>query len=181
MLAGYPEVIRIIDPVDEHELRALIWKTLRKVAMQDEPRRRFPAINAETAHEEFLGDEEIPCIHLIDVRKKTDIRRMVFFEKQKLLHRRNCEGMRLHDVCAVRGPGIAIPRDRAAAVGFGVRQKPGDGAIRQDMRPRQSLMMLRIVDGAVIAHALDGIEIEARAVLLCDSTEHLENGAVAYR
>src|SRR5690349_21069745 len=112
MVARHPEIVGIVDPVDEDILRPLVGETLREMSVKHETSRGFPAIDTKPAHVELFGDKEIAGVEVIHVRQETDIGRMMLIQEEKLLLCGYCERVCLPHVFAIEWPHITIPGDR---------------------------------------------------------------------
>jgi hypothetical protein len=87
-------------------------------------------------------------------------------DREQLRHRSHRQRRPLENVLLVRRTGVSVLRHAAlvARVDLRVREEEVDRSVGESVRPRKSLMViLALAAEPVIAHALDGVEIEARA------------------
>jgi hypothetical protein len=122
---------------------------------------RLPAVHGHAAVDELLGDEQVAGVDAVHVGEELDVGGMLLVDREQLRHRRHRQRRRLEHVLLVGRTGVSVLRHAAlvARVDLRVREKEVDGAVRELVGPRQSLMMVLAlaaepVDPAAVLAAL---------------------------
>jgi hypothetical protein len=178
------EVAVVADAVDEYEVGSVAGvvepavrpehrlvrddtgKALEDVVVEHQAFRWRPAIDGHALLDDLLDHEDVARVDVLDIRQELDVGGVLLVGREQLSHRRDGQRRSLQDVLAVYGPVVAVPGNAAlvAGVELSVREEEVDRPVRQAMRARKALVVILALGAQkVVAHALDGVEVEACA------------------